>query len=235
MTLSGSTFYGATGGGGVDGDGTIFSIPTTGGTPTILLSFNGTDGQAPTDTLTLIGSALYGTTVRGGANNDGTVFSVPVTGGTPTTLLSFNGANGETPYGSLTLSGSTLFGTTAYGGPNGDGTIFAMSVSGPGPAGSTGQTFTLGSAAVTVSADMTVTSSDVDITGATETITNVQSGDTLHFTSQNGITGSYNSGTGVLTLTGSATPAQYQAALQSVTFSTTSLDTTTRTIDVVAL
>ena len=49
----------------------------------------------------------------------------------------------------------------------------------------------------------------------------LQAGDTLNFANQNGITGSYNSGTGTLALTGSATPAQYQTALQSITFSTT--------------
>ena len=38
----------------------------------------------------------------------------------------------------------------------------------------------------------------------------------------------------MLTLTGSATPAQYTAALQSVTFSTTSTTKGTRTVDVVA-
>ena len=100
--------------------------------------------------------------------------------------------------------------------------------------GSTGQTFTVGSAAVAVDSGLTVSSYDTDLTGATETITNYQSGDTLHFTSQNGITGSFNSGSGVLTLAGSATPAQYQTALQSVTFSTTSSVKGTRTIDVVA-
>ena len=81
---------------------------------------------------------------------------------------------------------------------------------------------------------MTVTSSDTDITGASMSITNYQSGDSLNCTPIDGITVASNSA-GVLTLTGSATPAQYQAALQSVTFSTTSTNTTTRTVDVVAL
>ena len=53
-------------------------------------------------------------------------------------------------------------------------------------------------------------------------------GDTLDFTNQNGITGSYNSGTGVLTLTGSATVANYQAALRSITYASTSDNPTTR-------
>src|SRR6185503_17129753 len=38
------------------------------------------------------------------------------------------------------------------------------------------------------------------------------------FTTQGGITGSYNNGTGVLTLTGSATLATYQTALRTVTY-----------------
>jgi cysteine-rich repeat protein len=43
--------------------------------------------------------------------------------------------------------------------------------------------------------------------------------DVLGFTDQNGITGSFNATTGVLTLTGTATAATYQAALRSVTYS----------------
>ena len=46
--------------------------------------------------------------------------------------------------------------------------------------------------------------------------------DVLGFTNQNGITGSYNAATGVLTLTGSATVANYQTALRSVTYVNTS-------------
>lgn len=56
------------------------------------------------------------------------------------------------------------------------------------------------------------------------------SADTLTFINQNGITGSYNAGTGVLTLTGAATATNYQSALQSVAFSTTSSSTSPRTI-----
>ncbi len=99
--------------------------------------------------------------------------------------------------------------------------------------GSTGQTYTLGGSAVAVDSGISVTSSDTDITGASETIANYQSGDALNYTPIDGITIASNSG-GVLTLTGSATPAQYTAALQSVTFSTTSINQSTRTIDVVA-
>ncbi|WP_083714930.1 beta strand repeat-containing protein [Bradyrhizobium brasilense] len=71
--------------------------------------------------------------------------------------------------------------------------------------------------------DTALTVSDVDsanLTGAMVSITgNFAAGqDFLGFTNQNGITGNYNASTGVLTLSGSATVAQYQAALASVTY-----------------
>ena len=75
--------------------------------------------------------------------------------------------------------------------------------------------------------DATIVLADVDdanLASATVTITSPVSGDTLTFVNQNGITGSYNSGTGVLTLTGTATKAQYQTALRSVTYSNLSSD-----------
>ncbi len=42
--------------------------------------------------------------------------------------------------------------------------------------------------------------------------------DRLNFTDQNGITGSYDTATGTLTLTGTASVAEYQAALRSITY-----------------
>jgi hypothetical protein len=56
--------------------------------------------------------------------------------------------------------------------------------------------------------------------GATVKITTgYTSGDTLAFNNQGGIAGSYSAG--VLTLTGNATPLEYQIALRAVTFATT--------------
>jgi hypothetical protein len=51
-------------------------------------------------------------------------------------------------------------------------------------------------------------------------------GDTLNFTNQNGITGSYNASSGVLTLTGTASVADYKAALESITYSFADGDST---------
>jgi hypothetical protein len=85
--------------------------------------------------------------------------------------------------------------------------------------------------------DSAITISDVDsvnLANATISITSgfVSSQDILSFTNQNGITGSYNSTTGVLSLTGAATVANYQTALRSVTYrnSSDNPNTTTRTI-----
>ena len=95
--------------------------------------------------------------------------------------------------------------------------------------------YTENQAATAINSALTIT--DVDssnLTGATVSITsNFATGqDVLAFTNQNGITGSYNAGTGVLTLSGAATVAQYQTALRSVTYSNSSDNpsTTARTI-----
>ncbi|MDP2121537.1 MAG: VCBS domain-containing protein, partial [Hoeflea sp.] len=75
--------------------------------------------------------------------------------------------------------------------------------------------------------DTSITIVDVDnatLQGATVWISIgfVSSEDVLGFVNQNGITGSYNTSTGVLQLTGSATVAQYKAALESVAYQNTS-------------
>jgi VCBS repeat-containing protein len=92
-----------------------------------------------------------------------------------------------------------------------------------------------GTPGIAVTSAMTVSSSDATtLTGATVTIASglVSSDDALIFTNQNGITGSYDSSTGVLTLSGTASLADYQAALQSVTYADSNLNATagTRTI-----
>ncbi|NML24689.1 DUF4347 domain-containing protein, partial [Zoogloea dura] len=75
-------------------------------------------------------------------------------------------------------------------------------------------------ASTLVSPALTVTDIDSStLNGATVTVTvGKQAADTLTFTAASGITGSYDSDTGVLTLSGTATAAQYQAVLRSVTF-----------------
>ncbi|MBE9181378.1 hypothetical protein IQ268_22715 [Oculatella sp. LEGE 06141] len=84
-------------------------------------------------------------------------------------------------------------------------------------------TFTENAAAIVVDPGLNV--ADVDspsLTGATVTIANFKAGDRLNFANQNGITGSFNAATGVLTLTGSASIDAYKTALQSVRYDSTS-------------
>jgi uncharacterized repeat protein (TIGR03803 family) len=140
LTLSGSTLYGMTQYGGVSNDGTVFSMPITGGSLTTLLSFSGSNGSNPEGNLILSGTTLYGMTRYGNAPdepyNNGVIFSIPVTGGPASVLLSFSGSNGANPTGSLTLNGSTLYGMTAIGGATDSGTVFALNLN-PTPEPST--------------------------------------------------------------------------------------------------
>jgi hypothetical protein len=82
-------------------------------------------------------------------------------------------------------------------------------------------TFTGGGAPVTLDGSLTVTDG-ISTPLASGTVffgTGFTAGDTLNFTAQNGISGSFSAETGTLTLTGSATIADYQAALDSITYS----------------
>src|SRR5260221_9531058 len=91
------------------------------------------------------------------------------------------------------------------------------------------------SGATVVDAGLTVTDADsANLASATLAITaNFVTGqDVLAFANQNGSTGSFNAASRVLTVTGSATVANYQTALRSVTYVNTSTNpsTTARTI-----
>jgi VCBS repeat-containing protein len=79
-----------------------------------------------------------------------------------------------------------------------------------------------GTPAVPVTSALTVSSvDDANLAGATVTISSgfASGEDSLSFSNANGITGSYNSSTGILTLSGTSSRANYQTALRSVTYS----------------
>jgi len=78
----------------------------------------------------------------------------------------------------------------------------------------------LGGATTVIDAGLTIVDNDSpNLAGATVSITaNRDATDELLFTNQNGISGAYNSGTGVLSLSGVASVANYQTALRSVQF-----------------
>ena len=99
--------------------------------------------------------------------------------------------------------------------------------------------YTENGGAVLLDPGITVTDADsANLASATVTMTTnyVNGQDTLAFVNQNGITGTWTPGTGVLALTGSATKAFYQTALQSITYTNTSdaPSTLARTVTFVA-
>jgi uncharacterized repeat protein (TIGR03803 family) len=133
LTLSGSTLYGTTSFGDANGCGAVFSLPISGGKPTVLASFNAANGLNPSG-LTLVGTTLYSTTFNGAANSNGEVFSLPITGGSPTVLATFGDATfGNNPGAGLTLAGSTFYGTTYRGGATNAGVIYSLPIGGGTP------------------------------------------------------------------------------------------------------
>ena len=88
--------------------------------------------------------------------------------------------------------------------------------------------YTAGGAAVAIDPNLGVSDATAtDLVGASVVISHgFLSGDTLDFTNQNGISGSFDNTTGVLTLSGTASLADYQAALDSVTFSSSAINPT---------
>ena len=81
--------------------------------------------------------------------------------------------------------------------------------------------------------EINITGFSGGITDARVSVENFATGDTLIFTNTPEITGAFDSSTGILTLTGSASAEDYQEALRTVKFSTTSEDTTDRVINFV--
>ncbi|HEX4147071.1 MAG TPA: choice-of-anchor tandem repeat GloVer-containing protein [Pirellulales bacterium] len=248
LTLVGSTLYGTTRyGGSINSEnGTLFSINTDGSDYTTLHSFGGAnDGFAPVAGLTLIGSTLYGTTEYGGVDNNGaagpyptgSIFSINLNGSDYQVLYTFQNTNGTNPgpNSALTADGSALIGITSTGGTSNTGTVFSATVALPAiaitPSGNV-PLYGLGSPPVAVDSGLAISSANATLTGATVTLGDFQAGDVFHFTNQDGISGSYAGG--VLTLSGTASVAQYQAAFQSVTFSTTSTNASTRWISIAA-
>jgi uncharacterized repeat protein (TIGR03803 family) len=82
LILSGNTLYGTAYNGGINGNGTVFSLNTNGTGFTTLYNFTSessginNDGANPYAGLTLSGNTLYGTAKSGGNYGDGTVFSI---------------------------------------------------------------------------------------------------------------------------------------------------------------
>jgi uncharacterized repeat protein (TIGR03803 family) len=131
LTLSGSTLFGMTFGGGVNGYGTIFQVNPDGTGFQVLHSFGSSsfDAVEPQGDLTLSGSTLYGMGL-------GAIFQINTDGTGYQVLYNFGSVanDGANPSGSLTLSGSgsALYGMTKSGGAHSSGTIFQINTDGTG-------------------------------------------------------------------------------------------------------
>jgi gliding motility-associated-like protein len=165
-----------------------------------------------------------------GLNPSETIGSVSITYGTGAAA----GATTGTYIGSVIPSAATggTFNTSNYNITYAAGNITVIVPLPPVVTTTSGSTTYTGTAIV-IDNGLTVTDAgSTTLTSATVSIiAGFQTSDFLNFTNQNGITGSFDSATGLLTLSGSATLSNYQAALQSVSFSTTSLNTAARTIN----
>ncbi len=112
--------FGTTFAGGAFNQGTVFEIAKTNGvyasTPTILVSFNGSNGANPNSSLIVDANGnLFGTTAYGGAGAAGTAFEIAKTASgyasSPTVLVNFDAHNGGSPSRSLVADAhGNLFG-----------------------------------------------------------------------------------------------------------------------------
>jgi uncharacterized repeat protein (TIGR03803 family) len=126
---SNGDIFGTTQYGGVYNDGTIFEIPKGTNNINTLISFGGSDGANPTNSLTLDAAGnLWGTTEYGGGDSDGEVFEVPAGETNQISVFSFNGTNGSKPMGGVIFdSNGNLYGTTSASTNAGDyGTIYEI-------------------------------------------------------------------------------------------------------------
>ena len=121
LLITNSIIYGVSQSGGLNNDGTVYSLTTAGNNYTVLYDFNGGSpndnvfthlGSMPTG-LQLIGTTLYGLTQYGGSSSNGTLYSIGTAGNNYTVLHTFGVTtnDGVNPV-ELQLSGSTLYGET---------------------------------------------------------------------------------------------------------------------------
>jgi uncharacterized repeat protein (TIGR03803 family) len=127
--------YGATGGYGSGGGGTVFQLTPSGGSWTykVLKAFSSAGTNCgPQWSLTIDDAGnLYGTTYCDGKHQYGNVFELSLSGGefTYKSLHEFKGGfDGAYPEGGLVLddSNGNIYGTASAGGASGDGVVFEI-------------------------------------------------------------------------------------------------------------
>jgi uncharacterized repeat protein (TIGR03803 family) len=129
--------YGAASAGGSGKAGTLFKISTAGGTPTVIHTFDGSDGSEPYAAIipSADGTAFYGLAYTGGSEGYGTAFEVTNDGSSFSVLHNFvspAGGDGVSPNAPVSIYGNSLYGTTSSGAANGNGAAFSMNLDGSG-------------------------------------------------------------------------------------------------------
>ena len=191
--------------------GTNIGTVTTNSAGTLVLTFNGNATTA------LVNSTLQQITYANSSDTPPANVQIDFT---------FNDGNagGQGSGGALNDTGSITVTINAVNDPPVQASIEGTALAYTENEGAVAITSTI---AISDLDDTHLESALVQITG---NYTNGQ--DLLSFTTQNGISGSWNATTGELTLSGSATLAQYEAALRSITYTNTSDNpsTATRTV-----
>ncbi|MBV8861094.1 MAG: hypothetical protein JO259_04430 [Mycobacterium sp.] len=207
-------------------DGASNTLTAT-GTPNVTLAAETVSLSGPAGTLGSAGASAVNFVVTGDVNGQSGSLTLTDGGNSLTVSVGVNGtytANLSTWTNGVVSA--TLHVSDIYGNSFSSGGTAALGVA---PALTAGATVTFTAGTVTLDSSLTVTDSNSGgtLAGATVAIgAGFFPGDMLNFTNQNGITGSYNAGTGVLSLTGPASVANYQTALESIAFSSTSTNPT---------
>jgi uncharacterized repeat protein (TIGR03803 family) len=112
---------------GVNGFGSIYTLPTGSTGISAQYTFSGSVGASPqyANLIEGPGGRLFGMTSAGGANNGGVIFEYDTATNNFMKRVDLSSANGITPNGSLLLaSNGKLYGMTRLGGANNLGVIF---------------------------------------------------------------------------------------------------------------
>jgi hypothetical protein len=207
----------------VAGNGVLANDTDSAGYPLAVDELNGAGGTPP----------LHGTSAMGAAvtlNADGSFTYDPTVSVTLQSLPSGQTATDAFTYRANDGHGATATSTVTI-------TVSGSAHAAPVLSGIESGTlqYAAGAPATPITSALMISApDDSTLAGATVSITSGfdAGADELQFTNQNGITGSYDASTGVLTLSGDATPADYQAALRSVEFSSSDGSTSpaTRTV-----
>ena len=213
-----------------DAVGNTSTAYTTGIASTIIDSHAPTAIAASSTTAPLGANGVVGTLSTSDASTGAESFTYVITGGADAAKFQITGGNTLAVAGGTTLTGNASY-TVNVRSTDAGGNAFTQTLTltgANGPSASAGGTLSYNErdAAAVIDTGVTLVNATgaANMTGATARISSgFVAGDVLGFASQNGITGSYNTGTGVLTLSGAASFADYQTALRSVTFAAPNL------------